>query len=67
MQIIGKILYNKELLPDYFRMRIGFQGCVKEITPGQFFMVRVGETYDPLLRRPMGIHRVLGDRKGIEI
>ncbi|MFV1952117.1 MAG: dihydroorotate dehydrogenase electron transfer subunit [Nitrospinota bacterium] len=67
MQIIGKILYNKELSPDYFRMCIGFQDVVKDIIPGQFIMLRTGETHDPLLRRPMGIHKVVGDGKGIEI
>ncbi len=67
MQISGKILYNKELSPDYFRMRIGFQDVVKDIIPGQFIMIRVGDTHDPLLRRPMGIHKVVEDGKGIEI
>jgi dihydroorotate dehydrogenase electron transfer subunit len=28
--------------------------------PGQFVMVRCGESHDPLLRRPLGIHRVDG-------
>jgi dihydroorotate dehydrogenase electron transfer subunit len=32
--------------------------------PGQFLMIRVTETYEPFLPRPMSVHRIIKNKKG---
>jgi dihydroorotate dehydrogenase electron transfer subunit len=59
-----KILYNRSVAPGYFRM--GIEWRTPGIRPGQFVMLRVAEGLDPLLRRPLGVYRVLASRgKGV--
>lgn len=55
MQFISNILYNTELSPGYWRMRLSAPQEFMAAKPGQFFMVKVGDLIDPLLRRPFGI------------
>lgn len=76
--IKAKILSNEEIASRYFKMTLEAPFIAKGARPGQFVMVRCSGALDPLLRRPLGIHRVRGsldfarDRqgsrlKGIEI
>jgi len=44
-----------------FLLRIGASQVAREAAPGQFLMFRVGPTYDPLLRRPFSVCRVVGE------
>ena len=53
-----KILYNKEVSPGYFRL--GLEWKAPRIFAGNFVMLRVSDGLDPLLRRPLGIYKVLG-------
>lgn len=55
-----EILYNEEVAPGYFR--IGLRWKTPEIRPGHFAMVRVSDGLDPLLRRPFGVYKVIGQR-----
>ncbi len=64
-QLQAKILKNEEIAPGFFRMRIASSYLAKKARPGQFVEVRCGKETDPLLRRPLGIHRVVKD--GIEL
>ncbi len=51
------ILKNKKVVSSYYKMRLsceGFSGAA----PGQFVMIRVNNSYDPFLRRPMSIYRI---------
>jgi dihydroorotate dehydrogenase electron transfer subunit len=41
---------------DYILLRLEAPDLAAEARPGQFLMVRVGETLDPLLRRPISLH-----------
>jgi dihydroorotate dehydrogenase electron transfer subunit len=41
---------------DYHLLRLDSPNIAAEAKPGQFLMVRIGETLDPLLRRPLSIH-----------
>lgn len=50
---MGKILENRPLARGYYRM--SFEADFAEARPGQFVMLRVGLTHDPLLRRPMSV------------
>ncbi|MEK7773856.1 MAG: hypothetical protein AAB307_05865, partial [Deltaproteobacteria bacterium] len=53
-----KILYNKEASPGCFRL--GLEWKTPRISAGNFVMLRVSDGLDPLLRRPLGIYKVLG-------
>jgi dihydroorotate dehydrogenase electron transfer subunit len=53
-----KVLFNRHMGDRYYHMRVGFSEALKEVSSGQFLMVRVLEnTTDPLLLRPMSILR----------
>jgi len=43
---------------DLFRLTVHAPRIAGAAKPGQFVMVRVRETFDPLLRRPLSVHRV---------
>lgn len=64
-QLQTRIVKNEEMRPGFFRMRIASAYLAKEARPGQFVEVRCSEAADPLLRRPLGIHRVVNG--GIEL
>ena len=50
------IAANQEVRPSYFKMGLEGPGLRVGFEPGQFFMVRIGEGPDPLLRLPFSIH-----------
>ncbi|MBW1679776.1 MAG: dihydroorotate dehydrogenase electron transfer subunit [Deltaproteobacteria bacterium] len=56
--IQAKITSNKEIAPACFRMVLS--GPFEDFSPrpGQFIMLRVGNGYDPLLRRPFAAYRL---------
>jgi dihydroorotate dehydrogenase electron transfer subunit len=58
MQFKSMILSNVELSPGYFRMRMTSPGELLESVPGQFLMLKVTDSIDPLLRRPFGLFDV---------
>jgi len=60
LQVRVKILYNKKIKGNYFHLLFRAPKIAKEPTPGQFLMVKVNDAYEPLLRRPLSIHRVKG-------
>lgn len=64
-QLELKILENNEVAPGFYKMHIQSQYLAKNTQPGQFFEVKCSETNNPLLRRPLGVHRIL--KNGIEI
>jgi len=56
--IIAKIISQDELKKGCFRMKIQAPSIAKEAGAGQFLHVRCGGSTDPLLRRPLSIHRI---------
>ena len=63
MQIRARVRSNAELcshgLPTgAWLLWLDAPSVAEVAKPGQFVMVRCGEGHDPLLRRPLGIHRV---------
>ncbi|MDY0212456.1 MAG: dihydroorotate dehydrogenase electron transfer subunit [Desulfuromonadaceae bacterium] len=54
---ITTILYNRQMAPGYYCMGLAAPGYPQLARPGQFVMLRVNQSYDPLLRRPFGIFR----------
>jgi dihydroorotate dehydrogenase electron transfer subunit len=57
---MARIIANRNVSPGYYRMRMHCPGAAARSKPGQFVMVRVGSSIDPLLRRPFAVHRVCG-------
>lgn len=41
-----------------YRLRLEAPAMARAAKPGQFLMLRVGENFDPLLRRPFSVHAV---------
>ncbi|MFZ3072962.1 MAG: dihydroorotate dehydrogenase electron transfer subunit [Thermodesulfobacteriota bacterium] len=59
------IIHNKSAGGDFYKIALKWKhGVVK---PGQFVMLRVTGSYDPLLRRPFGVYDVLQNNGGVEI
>lgn len=70
LQDTVKILWNEQQAPSYFKMGFIFPKLASTATPGQFVMVRVRDSIDPMLRRPFSIHNLLqegGIVRGFEI
>ena len=62
-----KILHQKEVAPQVFRLRLSSPGIAQEARPGQFVHLRIREGSDPLLRRPFSIHRVDRERGEVQV
>jgi len=64
-QINSIILQNNKVAEGFYRMRIESPYLAKNIKPGQFIEVLCSRSKEPLLRRPLGCHRIFD--KGIEV
>ncbi|MDO8525080.1 MAG: dihydroorotate dehydrogenase electron transfer subunit [Candidatus Omnitrophota bacterium] len=64
-QIKTKILQNTKMGERFYKIRIESAYLSKVSRPGQFIEVRCSDGVDPLLRRPLGVHRIL--ESGIEM
>ena len=53
-----RVVFNKKVGPDYFKMAVFAPGIVKEARPGQFVHLRCSDGTEPLLRRPISFHRL---------
>jgi len=51
---------NKKLRGDHYILTLHPLGKIKEARAGQFFMLGVDKTLDPLLKRPFSLHRKSG-------
>ena len=51
----ARIVTREELWPGVVRLRLQAPQIASQAQPGQFVMVRVADTFDPLLRRPFSI------------
>jgi len=53
------VIENRQIIRDHFLITLENPLNNKEtIEPGKFFMISPGKTFDPLLRRPLSIHRI---------
>ena len=59
-QSLGMISTNEEVVPGIFQMWLKAPELAGGALPGQFVMVRCGE--DTVLRRPLSVHRLDGDK-----
>lgn len=54
--VIAKIVKNEEVAPDHYLMEFISPEIANEAAPGQFVHVKVSQSWDPLLRRPISLH-----------
>lgn len=59
--ILAKILSNKKVGRAYYKMTLDAPYIARLAKPGQFVQVKCSDSFDPLLRRPLSIHRVNGN------
>lgn len=60
IQVKTGLISNKRIKENYFRATLKAGAIAKDALPGQFVNIKVGETIEPLLRRPFSIHRIKG-------
>ena len=58
----GKILQNVRVAKDIYEMVLEAPEIAKSSKPGQFVNLKLSEKLDPLLRRPISLHRIEADR-----
>ncbi len=56
-----EILENVCLARDTYRVRFACAEIAQAIVPGQFLMLRLADTNDPLIGRPLALYNVIGD------
>lgn len=56
----AKIIKNKKVIGNYYKITIHSSLVAKIAIPGQFIEIKVSDSVEPLLRRPFSIHRVVG-------
>lgn len=56
--IKAKILENKKISQHHHRIRVDSGYLAKAIKPGQFIEIRCSDGTDPLLRRPLSVHKI---------
>lgn len=59
-----QVLWNTIECSGYYRMGLSCHPDYARARPGQFVMVRVTDRFNPLLRRPFSIHRLIVSEAG---
>src|SRR3989339_633845 len=57
-QLKCQIIDHQQLGSLYFKLTLSSEYISQTAKPGQFVSVRITDGFDPLLRRPLSIHRV---------
>ena len=57
-QFKAKIICNKKIAHNHHVLAFRMPNSAKKANPGQFFNVKIGGSYDPLLRRPFGAYKI---------
>jgi dihydroorotate dehydrogenase electron transfer subunit len=62
-----RILDHQKIAPQHFKLIVSSGYISSHAEPGQFVNVKCGESYDPLLRRPLSVHRISNEHKRFEL
>jgi dihydroorotate dehydrogenase electron transfer subunit len=65
--IPARVLRHEPLNPDHFLLTLHAPPIARAARPGQFVMLKTRAGNEPLLRRPMSVHRVLSGRGALQI
>jgi dihydroorotate dehydrogenase electron transfer subunit len=60
-QLKAKLIYNRKVADKYFHGAFFASSIAKEALPGQFVNIKINNGFEPLLRRPLSIHRIDGE------
>src|SRR5437867_11359747 len=60
-----RVTENRRLSPSHFLLTLESGPIAAHAQPGQFLMLRLGGSPDPLLRRPMSVCNVVPEERGI--
>ena len=63
----SKVISNKKIKDNYFEIIIAAPEIAGSAQPGQFVNIKVSDGIEPLLRRPLSIHRIGKWQHGIKI
>jgi len=58
----AKILSQNKIKDSYWHCELSSAKVAKHVLPGQFINIRMSDKCDPLLRRPISVHGVKGER-----
>lgn len=61
-ELRAEIIYNRRIKKGYFEIALSARKIAKTALPGQFVNIKVSCGLEPLLRRPLSIHRVSGNK-----
>lgn len=64
VHVAASVVEQQKLAEETFRVRLAAPEVARQITPGQFFMVRDPLQTDPLLGRPFAVYDVVVDANG---
>jgi len=67
MQHWANIIENKTVRAGYHLMRLHAPEVAMTADPGQFVHLRVNDSYSPLLRRPISLHRIDAEAGTIDL
>ena len=62
-----KVIENNQIYKNTFLLKIELNNSLTNAQPGQFIMIYTSLNFEPLLGRPMSIHRVNHDKKYFSI
>ncbi|MFC1950719.1 dihydroorotate dehydrogenase electron transfer subunit [Chloroflexota bacterium] len=62
-QIVASVISNSEIMPGVCLIWLESPRITSKAQPGQFVMVRCGEDFECLLRRPLSIHQMADGNK----
>ena len=62
-----RVLDHQQLSPQHYKLTLASPYISSHAEPGQFVNVKCAEGYDPLLRRPLSIHRISKEHKRFEL
>jgi len=62
-----RILDHQKVAPFHFKITLVSKYISSHAEPGQFVNVRCSQDYDPLLRRPLGVHNVNPEEEIFEL
>jgi dihydroorotate dehydrogenase electron transfer subunit len=55
----ASVIENRKLIEEHYLLTLQPDGKIKKPVPGNFFMLSAGNGLDPLLKRPLSIHRCI--------
>ena len=64
VDVAAEVISNRMLSADYNILALRAPDVARIATPGQFVMIKAGQTHDPLLRRPFSVFEIIRDDAG---